>query len=138
MPTDQDEFDPSEAGAGFSFDLASSSLSIEDLLIRQKALAETLMEYVSSHSGSLTVDDIRALTTTINQTLSAVHKTGGLLSELTTYRSFLDTVLEFLQRRQDSIGTDLLRELRQVAESMRTEQVVDTLLERFGRDRERA
>jgi hypothetical protein len=43
---------------------------------------------------------------------------------LTTYRTFVEVVLEFIRRRSDTLGEDLSEELQKVAREMRAETAV--------------
>jgi hypothetical protein len=56
--------------------------------------------------------EIQTLANTASSLISLSHKTDAALKQLSTYRAFVDIVLEFLADRSDSLGEDLLAQLR--------------------------
>jgi hypothetical protein len=90
----------------------SSEVSLEQLLERQLRIADTLQKILISQQHGMDVKDVQTLANTASSLISLSHKTDAALKQLSTYRAFVDVVLEFLADRSDSLGEDLLAQLR--------------------------
>jgi hypothetical protein len=93
-------------------------VDVRELLERQLRIASSLQEAIINDNGELTPKDLGSLASTASAVIGLGHKTEQLLTEISTLRLFSQVVLEFLRNRSDSLGEDLLKELRGVAESM--------------------
>lgn len=89
-----------------------SEISLEQLLERQLGIADTLQKILISQQHGMDIRDIQTLANTASSLISLSHKTDAALKQLSTYRAFVDIVLEFLADRSDSLGEDLLAQLR--------------------------
>jgi hypothetical protein len=96
----------------------SDIVDVRQLLERQLQIASSLQEAILRDGDSLAPKELQALASTASSVIALSHRTEQLLSEISTLRLFSQTVLEFLRNRSDSLGEDLLAELREVAESM--------------------
>ena len=90
----------------------SSEVSLEQLLERQLGIADTLQKILISQQHGMDSKEIQTLANTASSLISLSHKTDAALKQLSTYRAFVDIVLEFLADRSDSLGEDLLAQLR--------------------------
>ena len=93
-------------------------VDVKGLLERQLQIASSLQEAILRDGDSLAPKELQALASTASSVISLSWKTEQLIQEISTLRLFSQTVLEFLRNRSDSLGEDLLAELRDVAESM--------------------
>jgi hypothetical protein len=100
---------PSDHGLGSG---AQSEVTLEQLLERQLGIADTLQQILITQRSGMDMKDIQTLANTASSLISLSHKTDAALKQLSTYRAFVDVVLEFLADRSDSLGEDLLAQLR--------------------------
>jgi hypothetical protein len=70
---------------------------------------------------SLSPRDLKDLAAGASSLIALSHRTEQTLQEISTYRVFLNVVLEFLRRRSDTLGEDLLGELQAVAQELRAQ-----------------
>jgi hypothetical protein len=98
----------------------SSESSLEDLLKNQLSIAAKLQQMITRDGDSYTSRDLKDLISVSTSLVSSAHKTGETLKELTTYRKFFETVIEFIRQRQDGFGQELLEHLKVVSEEMKT------------------
>jgi hypothetical protein len=89
-----------------------SEVTLEQLLERQLGIADTLQQILISQREGMDMKDIQSLANTASSLISLSHKTDAALKQLSTYRAFVDIVLEFLADRSDSLGEDLLTQLK--------------------------
>ncbi|MEN6304897.1 MAG: hypothetical protein ABFD96_19355 [Armatimonadia bacterium] len=95
---------------------------LQDLLEKQLKIASAMQQVILRDQSSLSPRDLKDLAAAASSLISLSHRTEQTLREITTYRTFVTTVLEFLRRRSDSVGTDLLAELKAVAKELRAEE----------------
>jgi hypothetical protein len=88
-----------------------SEVTLERLLERQLGIADTLQNMLLG-AEKMDARDFQTLANTASSLISLSHKTDAALKQLSTYRAFVDIVLEFLADRSDSLGEDLLAQLR--------------------------
>ena len=99
-------------------------VDVQQLLERQLRIASALQTSIIRDGHNLSAKDLQALASTASSVISLSHRTEQLLTEISTLRLFSQCVLEFLRNRNDSLGEDLLAELREVAASMGAEYSV--------------
>lgn len=93
---------------------------IADLLNKQLTIVSVLQSALLNNQHELSTRELRDLASSASTLLGLSHRTEQVLAQLTTYRSFVSVVLEFLKARSDSLGEDLLAELRKTGAEMRT------------------
>ena len=89
-----------------------SEVTLEQLLERQLGIADTLQQILITQRDGMDFKDVQSLANTASSLISLSHKTDAALKQLSTYRAFVDVVLEFLADRSDSLGEDLLAQLK--------------------------
>ena len=89
-----------------------SEVTLERLLERQLGIADTLQQILITQRDGMDMRDVQSLANTASSLISLSHKTDAALKQLSTYRAFVDVVLEFLADRSDSLGEDLLAQLK--------------------------
>jgi hypothetical protein len=104
---------------------AKRQASIQNLLEAQLEIAGDLQALIRDQKSSLSARDFKDLATSASNLIALAHRTDETLRTVQTYKSFVDVVLEFLRQRSDSLGEDLLAELREVAKGLRAEQAVE-------------
>jgi hypothetical protein len=107
-------------------DISSSSNDLQGLLETQLRIAGALQQLIIRDQRTLSARDFKDLSSAASSLIALSHRTERTLEEISTYRIFASTVLEFLRNRSDSLGEDLLEELHRVAHEMST---TDTLIE---------
>lgn len=108
---------------------ATDDADLANLMGRQLTIAGILQDALLRDQNSLTTRELRDLSSSASTLLSLSHRTDQALAQLTTYRSFVSVVLEFLKSRSDSLGEDLLAELRKTGAEMRTPADAMALIE---------
>ena len=108
---------------------ATDDADLANLMGRQLTIAGILQDALLRDQNSLTTRELRDLSSSASTLLSLSHRTEQALAQLTTYRSFVSVVLEFLKSRSDSLGEDLLAELRKTGAEMRTPADAMALIE---------
>lgn len=111
----------------FTFE-ADLDVTFEELLKKQILIANALQERICKPGEPLDVRDLKDLVTASSSLVSAVQRGGEALKSLETYRVFINIVVEFLKRRSDSTGEDLMAELRSVAQELRSVGVLDQVV----------
>jgi hypothetical protein len=106
---------------------SSSEVTLEQLLERQLGIADTLQKILISQQHGMDSKEIQTLANTASSLISLSHKTDAALKQLSTYRAFVDIVLEFLADRSDSLGEDLLAQLRAKATELGQARVWEKL-----------
>ena len=99
-------------------------VSLEGLLKNQLIIADKLQKLITEHGDRYSSKDLKDLISVTNTLVVNSHRAGETLKELTTYRQFFETIIEFIRQRQDSFGSDLLQHLKNVAEEMKTDKVL--------------
>lgn len=94
---------------------------LQDLLRKQLQIAETMQSIILRDKESLSPRDLKDLAAGASSLIALSHRTEQTLQEISTYRVFLNVVLEFLRRRSDTLGEDLLGELQAVAQELRAQ-----------------
>ena len=109
-------------------------LDLGSLLKEQMRLASKLQEKLGNmadaEGGIDNARDFQSLLAGTSGVLSLAHRTDELSQTLDTYKLFVDVTLEFVRRRSDQLGTDLLEELKTVAADLRAGSRLDPLLGR--------
>ena len=105
-----------------------SDADLQDLLEKQLKIAAAMQAVILRDQSSLSARDLKDLAAAASSLIALSHRTEQTLKEITTYRTFVNVVLEFLKRRSDDIGNDLLAELREVAQELRAGADVKRLL----------
>lgn len=108
---------------GFDGNL-NEAVSLEDLLKNQIIIAGELQKIIRQQGSHLDPKELKDLVQTSSTVVAAAYKAGESLRALSTYRTFVEVVLEFLKRRSDTLGDDLLAELLSTARDLRAEGVV--------------
>ena len=108
---------------------SDDTADLADLLGRQLVIAGVLQDALLKDKNSLTTRELRDLASSASTLLSLSHRTESALATISTYRSFVSVVLEFLKSRSDSLGEDLLAELRKTGAEMRTPADAMALIE---------
>jgi hypothetical protein len=100
-------------------------IDISQLLKTQLRLTNTLQkQLVEGGINSLPPREVKELLTAVGSMLTLAHKTDEVLRELETYKLLLEVIFEWVRRRADSTGEDLLTELRGVASELRNSEGV--------------
>jgi hypothetical protein len=99
--------------------------SLQQLLERQLQVADKVQRQLIEHRGVMDVKDLQGLANTASSLIALAHKTDSALSQLATFRLFADTVLEFLQDRSDTLGEDLLAQLKAKAAELGRQKEYD-------------
>jgi hypothetical protein len=107
LPRDQ-EYEPSGEPA-----------DLQDLLRTQLQIAEAMQKIILRDQASLSPRDLKDLAAGASSLIALSHRTEQTLKEISTYRTVLGVILEFLRRRNDSLGEDLLGELHTVAAELK-------------------
>lgn len=107
LPRDQ-EYEPSGEPA-----------DLQDLLRTQLQIAEAMQKIILRDQASLSPRDLKDLAAGASSLIALSHRTEQTLKEISTYRTVLGVILEFLRRRNDSLGEDLLGELHAVAAELK-------------------
>jgi hypothetical protein len=128
-----DEDDPSFArlNTGSVSDRSRADGDTPDLaylLKSQARLALTLQRRVEE-SPSLEIKELKDIATACSTLVNGVHRAGELHRTIETYRLFHNVVLTFLKTRSDTLGEDLLLELKTVADQMSARSQLGSLLE---------
>ncbi len=100
----------------------SGEADLQDLLEKQLLIASAMQTVILRDQSSLSPRDLKDLAAAASSLIALSHRTEQTLKEITTYRTFVNVVLEFLRRRGDQIGQDLMAELRNVAQELRAEE----------------
>lgn len=103
-------------------------VSLESLLSNQVTIAGELQRIITSSGGQMDTKDLRDLVSTLSALVNSIHKANEPLKALSTYRLFTDVVIEFIRRRSDTLGDDLVAELHQVARELRATAAAKELL----------
>ena len=101
---------------------------LASLLKSQARLAMTLQQRVESEP-SMEVKELKDIATACSTLVNGVHRAGELHRTIETYRLFHSVVLAFLKSRSDTLGEDLLAELRTVASQMSARSQLGSLLD---------
>lgn len=102
----------------------------------QLKLAVTIQKKLNDPSSGLDPRDYKDLTAAVSGILALAHRSDEALRTIETYQKFASVVLEFLRRRGDQIGEDLVAELREVASDLHVEGEIRTVEAAYERQRE--
>lgn len=115
--------DPSVPQPGYTDYLDSRDLEapsdLQGLLETQLQIAHVIQQAVLRDRHTMSARDLKDLSGAASSLIALSHRTEKTLQAVTTYRVFVGAVLEFLKARSDSLGEDLLGELRRVAEDLK-------------------
>ncbi len=100
---------------------------LASLLKSQARLAMTLQQRVENEP-SMEVKELKDIATACSTLVNGVHRAGELHRTIETYRLFHSVVLAFLKSRSDTLGEDLLAELKTVADQMSARSALNGLL----------
>lgn len=138
MPTiDSEDFDdptysvfPNGGAESRTLSLTSSyeEMSFEELLKKQIYIAGSIQERICDPNQHYEIKEIKDLVMTSSSLLTLAQRSGEALSSLETYRVFLSIVVEFLKRRRDTTGEDLLSELKEISHELRASKVHDQVM----------
>lgn len=95
--------------------------TLAEALQTQLRLARTIQKRLSDPSEGLDPRDFKELVNAASSIVALAHRSDQALREIETYKKFAATVLEFLRRRGDQIGEDLVSELTAVARDLHVE-----------------
>jgi hypothetical protein len=84
----------------------------------QLQLAVTLQERLNDPSERLDPRDFKELVSAASSILALAHRSDEALRTIQTYEAVFGVVMEFLRRRGDQVGEDLVAELRGVARDL--------------------
>ena len=107
----------------------SEDADLATLLSKQLSIASVLQDALLRDQNSLTTRELKDLASSASTLLSLSHRTDAALASLTTYRTFVSVVLEFLRERSDTLGEDLMARLRQTAEAMKASTAVAQVID---------
>lgn len=110
-------------------DASEEEVDLATLLDKQLRIANVLQTALLKDQNSLTTRELKDLASSASTLLSLSHRTDSALASLTTYRTFVSVVLEFLRERSDTLGEDLMTKLRQTAAEMRASTAVAQVLD---------
>jgi len=99
-------------------------VDVQTLLERQLRIASSLQEAILAEGSNIGPKDLKDLASTASTVIGLSYKTEQLLTEISTLRLFSQVVLEFLRNRSDTLGEDLLAELREVAKGLNASDCV--------------
>lgn len=102
----------------------SPEVTLAEALQSQLRLAVTIQRKLSDPSSGLDPRDYKDLTTAVSGILALAHRSDEALRVIETYQRFASVVFEFLRRRGDEIGEDLVSELRDVARDLHAEDAI--------------
>lgn len=112
----------------------SAPADLQRLLQTQLQIADTLQRLIIRDQASLSPRELKDLAASASSLISLSHRTETTLNEIATYRLFLDAILEFLRRRSDSLGVDLMAELQRVAQELRAEHAYTEAIRLVAQD----
>lgn len=95
--------------------------TLAEALQTQLKLARTIQNRLNDPSEALDPREFKELVNAASSIVSLAHRSDQALREIETYKKFAATVLEFLRRRGDQIGEDLVSELHGVARDLHVE-----------------
>lgn len=107
--------------------VSSEEVSLEELFKTQLTIARKLQKMITEQGDSYSSRDLKDLISVSTSLVANSHRAGETLKELTTYRLFFETIIEFIRQRQDSFGDELLEHLKSVADEMKTGAVLEKL-----------
>ena len=84
----------------------------------QLQLAVTLQDRLNDPSERLDPRDFKELVSAASSILALAHRSDEALRTIQTYEAVFGCVMEFLRRRGDQVGEDLVAELRGVARDL--------------------
>jgi len=102
----------------------SPEVTLAEALQSQLRLAVAIQGKLSDPSSKLDPRDYKDLTTAVSGILALAHRSDEALRVIQTYQTFASVVFEYLRRRGDEIGEDLVAELRDVARDLHSEDAV--------------
>lgn len=93
-----------------------SEVLLEDILQTQLRIAHDLQQQITSAGVSgLSPRDRKDLAQAASGIIGLAHRTEESLRTIETYKAFFGVVLEFLRDRSDTLGEDLVGELKKTA-----------------------
>ena len=121
--------DPAYVSLDVGLAVGDNAVSYETLLKKQIQIASALQEQICKPGQTLEVKELKDLIAASSSLVTAAHRGGEALKSLETYRVFVSVVIEFLRRRSDTLGEDLVEELKTVAQELRAEETIRPLLQ---------
>lgn len=106
----------------------SEGLSLEQILAAQLGLAADIQRKVRDEVGVLEAREYKDLISAASGIVTTAYRTDEALRTIETYKLFSETVMEFLRSRSDSIGEDLVEQLRQVSHNLKSSSAVDKVI----------
>jgi hypothetical protein len=102
---------------------------LEDILQRQLKIAHDLQQQIENAGATgLSPRDRKDLAQAASGIIGLAHRTEESLRIIETYKALFGIVLEFLRNRSDSLGEDLVGELKKTAERLGALGAVKELL----------
>lgn len=98
--------------------------TLAEALQTQLKLARTIQSRLNDPTEILDPREFKELVNAASSIVGLAHRSDQALREIETYKKFAATVLEFLRRRGDQLGEDLVAELQQVARDLHVESEV--------------
>lgn len=122
MPVNQGQLPPAPPGA-------KPEVQLEVVLQRQLNIANGLQDMIdSAGTVGLSSRDLKDLTQAASGIIGLAHRTEESLRVIETYKALFEIVLEFLRNRSDSLGEDLVAELKKTADRLGALGAVKDLL----------
>lgn len=118
--------DPTAPAKPAPLEAFGRKISVQGLLEQQLQIAADLQSMIKEQRNNLSPRDYRDLATSTSNLIALAHRTDHMLRTTQTYQAFVDVVMEFLRKRSDDLGEDLLEELRESAKELRAEAELDT------------
>lgn len=106
--------------------------SIDDLYNNQLSIAAEVQRLIINSKGTLASDELKELVALSVQLVNAINRTEETVKALNTYKAFFGVIIEFLRRRTDAVGDDLVAELKAVATEMRQEAAFAAIVGKPG------
>jgi len=115
--------------------------TLSTMMTRQLQLAGTLQRVLSDHledadNSNLNVKETKEIVSAISNIMAMAHRTDEIISEVETYKAFVNIIIGFLQSRSDELSEDLIALLRDYATKAgaKKAQNVDTVLQHTVRE----
>jgi hypothetical protein len=102
--------------------------TLESILKAQLNIASTIQSKLESESN-LDPREYKDLIVAATGIISLAHRTEESLKTITTLQLFVDTVMEFLKSRSDTVGEDLVAALVRVAEGLNAREEVSSVIQ---------
>lgn len=111
----------------------STEATLAEALQAQLKLAVTIQKKLNNPASGLDPREFKDLVTAASGIVALAHRSDEALRTIETYQKFTAVVLEFLRRRGDEVGEDLVAELRAVAGDLHAGSAFETVERTYDR-----